>query len=127
MAYANSVMFYGWSGKDATDVTKTLVSENVSQKTKLNEDALKNLNNKLAEFELLFSYFDGGLSSNGSEPYLFFKTVKACQSCGDDDIDENGFTLIEIKEFINLSFQIHKKYPSLVKPMMKNLVVSDTK
>jgi len=45
----------------------------------------------------------------------------------DDDFDEKGFTIKEMKEMFNSSFEFSKTFTGNPPPMMKVLVNSDTK
>lgn len=133
MAYANAVMLYGWSDKDATNIITKLTKQKIialeRSYDKETDTFIKLINDKLKKLnaEIKFDVFDGGLSSNiKSIPYVYFK-CHTVSSSGDDDFDEKHFTIKEMKEMFNQSFQFSKTFPGIPPPVMKILVNSDTK
>ena len=143
MAYANSILFYGWSGDDAKNVVKKLVNknpnqnnldklfDNLSRDSEKYENICNEINKKLQDIDvkLSFSIFEGGLLSDISSfmCYLHFGEIKSNQSCDDDDISKETFSIKELKKFFGDSFVFNKENPGLTQPKLINLTVSDTK
>lgn len=88
------------------------------------------INLKTFKAPIQFAVFEGGIN-NGNDnsncvPYVYFK-CHSVQSCGDDDFSEKGFSIKEMKEMFNTSFEFSKTFPGNPPPVMKVLVNSDTK
>lgn len=134
MAYANALMFYGWSGKEATDVITKLTKEKtiILKRTDDKTDAfVKTINTKLKALKtpIQFKVFDGGLgekTGTNCVPYVYFQ-CKSVSSASDDDFDEEGFSIKEVKEMFNQSFQFSQTFPGVSQPTMRIIVNSDTK
>ncbi|ARF12086.1 hypothetical protein Klosneuvirus_3_221 [Klosneuvirus KNV1] len=135
MAYANAIMFYGWSGDEAnklvTKITKTKMVE-LKRQDDNTDKFVKSINDTFKKIKapIQLQVFDGGLG-NGKDktnciPYVYFK-CHSVESAGDDDFDEKGFTIKEMKEMFNSSFEFSKTFTGNPPPMMKVLVNSDTK
>ena len=133
MAYANTLMFYGWSGDDALHTVNHILSKDKCESLELlledKDSILIKLNATVNKKNVIFNIdeFEGGLDSDERVIYLSIGKILKGQSCGDDDIDEKSFSLKELKEFINMSFAIKDFTDFNRKPKLIQLVVSDTK
>jgi hypothetical protein len=135
MAYANALMFYGWSGDEATKlITKLTKQKMITSGRSYNDKTntfIKSINDKLKNLNagIQFNIFDGGIADNSETnfiPYAYFKRHEV-ESSGDDVFDEKSFTIKEMKEMFNQSFQFSKTFPNNPQPTMKILVNSDSK
>lgn len=134
MAYANALMFYGWSGDEATKVI-TKITKIKMIPLKRNDDErdkfveIVNDKFKILNAPIKFEVFEGGIGTEdltNCVPYVYFK-CHSVESAGDDDFDEKGFSIKEMKEMFNSSFEFSKTFTGNPPPMMKVLVNSDTK
>ncbi len=132
MAYANSIMFYGWLGDDALHTIKFLLPNENYTSIKLimkNNKIDEKLNNKINDNNIAIKIgtFRGGSNSEESKLYLSIGKVLESTSCDDSDICDTSYSLEEIKNFMNMSFSIRGMTNSKYKPKLYNLVVTDTK
>ncbi|ARF08267.1 hypothetical protein Catovirus_1_317 [Catovirus CTV1] len=133
MAYANSVVFYGWLGNDAIQTVSYILNDKkISSKKYLldNKDKLQDqLNKKLmsTKIRLTIAEFEGGLFSNKNEVFLHFDKSISTTSSDDDDICYCFYTLENLKNLMDMSFKIKDITDPKIKPKLINLVVSDTK
>lgn len=133
MAYANSITFYGWLKNDAVQTVQYILKDDkikspqflFENKKEIEEHLSKKISND--KIKLKINKFEGGLSSDTFEIYLFFGKQLSHESCGDDDISDASFTLEDIKNFIDMSFAIKNITNPKNKPKLINLIVSDTK
>lgn len=105
MAYANSLVFYGWLESEALDTVNFILGKNTcatldmlyKNRKDIEEKINKKINND--KTKMMIGKFDGGMSSDEKYIYLHIGKVLNSQSCGDDDIDKNSYTLDELKFF----------------------------
>lgn len=132
MAYANGVVFYGWSDKDALNIMKKTIQKEPVKLKRCDEQTDKlidNVNKLLKKYNLTFGTFEGGLGSNDDlvKPYLYFGKALVLHSDSDDDIDDKTYSIKELKDLMKLSFEFNKNYPDLPKPSLRAFIVSDSK
>lgn len=133
MAYANSIVFYGWLEDDAVHTINHILGENkyktskclIDNEKKIEQCLKKKINND--GIKLFINIFEGGLNSDEYKVCLYFNKYKECQSSSDDDIDDCSFSLDDIKEFMDMSFAMKNVTDHKCKPKLINLVVSDSK
>ena len=92
---------------------------------------VKSINTKLKALKtpIQFKVFDGGLDNKdvtNCVPYVYFQ-CKSVVSASDDDFGEEGFSIKDVKEMFNQSFQFSQAFPGIPQPTMRILVNSDTK
>ena len=144
MAYANSVLFYGWSGKDSEAIIEKLldneslelirgleIKKSSHADHKRYKAVIELINKKLdnSKANIKFGIFEGGLSSNEYKCYLYFGSFKTNESSNSDDISETSFTIKELKNFFNLSFKFNKDHEKekMSRPNFIHLTVADDK
>lgn len=148
MAYANSILFYGWSKEDARNVVRALVGEDLVGQVKRkrddedddrnnqvidieNETLVKRINQKFEELGigLRFDIFFGGLGCTEAVNYLHFtKHVLANQSCDGSDIGEVSFRNGRLKSMLSVSRHFETSHPEvIVSPRLIHLTVADEK
>lgn len=133
MAYANSVVFFGWVDKDAKQILKLLcdkedcvaVEKNI--KKEYDDKLFKKVNKTLLEHNITMEIFESGLGEDEVVLYLYFNKQISCQSCSSDHIDDGSLTLVETKALLDASFAFKQKNPKTPQPKLFNYVVSDTK
>jgi len=135
MAYANTVLFYGWYGIEALSVLKHLIGEHIEIELKRcdanTELYCKNVNKKLEKHKLTFAMFEGGCGSSEFciKSYLHFGSGILLQSNDENDIKADEYASDELELVIaeGLVFSRVKNNRKLPKPSLKCLVVSDPK
>lgn len=133
MAYANSVVFYGWLGKDALHTVNHILGKNtcknIDDMLNNKDDLMGKMNKKInnEKLKIAIDKFEGGLCSDEKQIYLYLGKTITCCSGSDDDIDSSSYTLDELKQFLDMSFAMKNITDHKCKPKLINLVVSDSK
>lgn len=130
MSYAISVLFFGWTGKNAISTLKTLLGTKYG--SDLNNDKTIEMLNKLLTKKTIPLQCDIIKScmtddNDSYEFYIYFDKIKQNNSDNDEDIGVVTFTIAELKKLMNQSFELKKLYPTLKQPSIVSCVVSELK
>lgn len=129
MSYAISILFFGWSGKDAVATLKTLINKKPSFDEVSNEVSIAKINQSLTDnsIPLTCGIFKSCMEDDEYEFYLHFEKIKYNSSDNDEDISVATFSIIELKSLMKQSFELKQNYPSIKKPRIISLIVSESK
>ena len=130
MSYAISVMFLGWTGKNAISTLKTLVGSKYASNLN-NEETIESLNNLFMKknMPLKCDIIKSCMTSDDDayEFYIGIGDIKSNSSDNDEDIGVAIFSLPELKKLMNQSFELKKIYPTLKTPGFITCIVSESK
>ena len=130
MSYAISVMFFGWVGKNAISTLKTLLGAKYGSDLN-NEKTIEALNklftkkNISLQCDIIKSCMTD--DDDAYEFYIYFDEIKKNASDNDEDIGVVTFTIAELKNLMNQSFELKKLYPALKQPGVISCIVSESK
>lgn len=139
MAYANALLFFGWSGDDVSLIIKKLINVDISSfkfertgtdenNSDASEEYCEEINDKLKKYQLKLRIFEGGLSSDNDCVKLALYFDKAKDMHTDEyTIGEDGWNYYEITKLMNKAIQFSKKYPDLPISKHKVFITSDPK
>jgi hypothetical protein len=139
MAYANALLFFGWSGDDVALIIKSLINVDITSfklqrigadedNPNASEEYCNRINDELKKYNLKLCFFEGGLSSDSDcvQLALCIGKEKDLQA-NEYEITETEWNYDEIKVAMNKAIKFVKKYPDLPIPKHKVFLASDPK
>lgn len=141
MAYATTILFYGWTGSDARRLVETILNDKLVIFKNINDDMydqydalftvdelIKNINIRLHKIvpELTFDVF--GIYSNEPTEYLYFGIDKYA-TCDENCIGTTGYTIEDLIKLVDTTRIFHQKYLLFInfKPMINSFVSTEEK